>query len=116
VVACGGEVNGVRLLSERGVQRALEIESEGPDQIITVPARWGLGYMLEGPTLNQVYEGHFTGHRILVWGGSGGSVAFNDLDLRMTVAFVMNRHVEGLYDRRGTDMVLAAYDSLKVPA
>jgi CubicO group peptidase (beta-lactamase class C family) len=116
VVACGGEVNGVRLLSERGVQRALRIESDGFDQIITVPVRWGLGYMLEGPLLNQAYDGRFAGHRLLVWGGSGGRVAFNDLDLRMTVAFVMNRHVEGLYDRRGTEMVLAAYDSLKVPA
>jgi len=116
VVACAGEVNGVRLLSERGAQRALQIESEGLDQIIGVPARWGLGYMLEGPLLNEAYQGRFTGHRILVWGGSGGSVAFNDLDLRMTVSFVMNRHFDALYDQRGTDMVLAAYDSLKVPA
>jgi CubicO group peptidase (beta-lactamase class C family) len=116
VVACGGEVNGVRLLSERGVQRALRTESEGLDQVIGIPMRWGLGYWLEGPLLNQAYESRFAGHRILVWGGSGGSVAHSDLDLRMTVAFVMNRHVEGLYDRRGTEMVMAAYDSLRVAA
>jgi CubicO group peptidase (beta-lactamase class C family) len=116
VVACGGEVNGVRLLSEPGVQRALQIESEGLDQVIGIPMRWGLGYTLEGPLLNQAYESRFAGHRILLWGGSGGSVAFSDLDLRMTVSFVMNRHVEGLNDHRGTEMVIAAYDSVKVAA
>jgi CubicO group peptidase (beta-lactamase class C family) len=116
VAACGGEVNGVRLLSERGVQRALQIESEGVDQVLGIPMRWGLGYTLEGPTTNQTYEGRFAGHRILVWGGSGGSIALSDLDLRMTVAFVMNRHFDALLDRRGTDMVLAAYDSLAVAA
>jgi CubicO group peptidase (beta-lactamase class C family) len=116
VVACGGEVNGVRLLSERTIQRALQIESDGIDQVIGVPFRWGLGFALDSPATNVAYGEQIAGHRILVWGGSGGSVAFNDLDLRMTVAFVMNRHVDGLYDRRGSEMIAAAYESVKVPA
>ena len=45
--------------------------------------------------------------------GPAGSTVFNDLNARMTVAFVMNRHVEhGGIDQRGIDVVCAAYDSL----
>jgi uncharacterized protein YsxB (DUF464 family) len=37
----------------------------------------------------------------------------NDFDARMTVAFVMNRHLEhGGIDKRGIDIVCAAFDSL----
>ena len=37
----------------------------------------------------------------------------NDLDERMTVAFVMNRHLErGGIDHRGIDVIRAAYEYL----
>jgi hypothetical protein len=39
----------------------------------------------------------------------------SDLDLRMTVAFVMNKHVEaGGWDHRSVDLVKAAYDCVAV--
>ncbi|HEY1294210.1 MAG TPA: serine hydrolase domain-containing protein [Chloroflexota bacterium] len=117
VVACSGEVNGVRLLSEEGVLRALQVEADDMDQIMGMRTRWGLGYGLEGPTINAICGSRFVGHRVAYWGGSGGSIAFNDLDLRMTFAFVMNRHVEhGFTDSRGLDLVAATYDSLRVAA
>jgi CubicO group peptidase (beta-lactamase class C family) len=50
---------------------------------------------------------------IAYWGGSGGSFVINDLDARMAVAFVMNRHVEtDDVDQRSIDIVNAAYDAL----
>jgi CubicO group peptidase (beta-lactamase class C family) len=101
-----------RNLVERS--RLLDQLGTGMDQVLRIPMRWGLGFALEGPTGNQPYGSRFAGHRIAMWGGSGGSLVLSDLDLRMTVAYVMNRHVEGINDQRGTDLVLAAYDSLKV--
>ena len=47
-----------------------------------------------------------------LWGGSGGSWVLNDLDARMTVTFVMNKHVEGLFDTRSTEIVNTTYDCL----
>ena len=46
-------------------------------------------------------------------GGSGGSFVINDLDARMTVAFVMTKHVESNdVDHRSVDVVRAAYECL----
>jgi hypothetical protein len=51
--------------------------------------------------------------RIAYWGGAGGSILVNDFAARMTVSFVMNRHLEhGGIDQRGIGIVCAAYDSL----
>ena len=48
-----------------------------------------------------------------LWGGSGGSFVIQDLDLRMTAAFVMNKHVEaGGWDHHSVDIVKATYDSV----
>src|SRR4029453_13595966 len=55
----------------------------------------------------------FGGRRGGAWGGSGGSWVHNDLDARMTVAYVMNRHLESNdVDARSVNIVNAAYDSL----
>lgn len=114
VLACGGEVRGVRLLSRAGCERALEEQADGQDLVCGYPLRWGLGYALENPTLSALYGNRFLGHRIAFWGGSGGSIVVNDFDERMTIAFVPNRHVEhGGIDQRGMDIVEAAYDSLR---
>jgi hypothetical protein len=37
---------------------------------------------------------------------------FNDLDARMTVAFVMNKHVEATFDGRSVAIMNTAYDCL----
>jgi CubicO group peptidase (beta-lactamase class C family) len=112
VLACGGEVNGVRLLSEEGCERVFDAREESVDIIMHLPIRWGLGYAVNAPIVDKLYGGRLHGHRIACWGGSGGSWVVNDLDERMTVAYVMNRHVEGAYDQRHIDIVNATYDSL----
>jgi CubicO group peptidase (beta-lactamase class C family) len=112
VIACGGETRGVRLLSSAGIERALRVEAAGIDQVLGFPIRWGLGYAVAGPEVDALYGGRFTGHRIAMWGGSGGSLVLNDLDERMTIAYVMNRHVEGTVDLRATELIMATYDAL----
>ena len=101
VVACGGEARGKRLLSRATCERILEPQADGLDGVLGIPMRRGLGHAVNSPLGDEMYRRRYTGRRIAMWGGSGGSVVFNDLDARMTVAFVMNRHVEGLVDPRG---------------
>jgi CubicO group peptidase (beta-lactamase class C family) len=113
VLSAGGEVRGVRLLSAKGCERVLELQGEGTDAVAGFPLRWGLGYATLSPLFNEIYGRRLTGRRIAYWGGSGGSACMNDLDARMTVAYVMNKHVEhGGIDQRGIDVIVAAYDSL----
>ena len=113
VLSAGGEVRGVRLLSRAGCERALEQQADEIDLVCGFPLRWGLGYGLENPFISSKYRNRPAGRRIAFWGGAGGSIVVNDFDAAMTVAFVMNRHLEhGGIDERGIDIVCAAYDSL----
>ena len=107
-LACGG-ANGVTLLSDAGRMRALEVQAEGVDLLLGIPIKWGMGFALESP-LRQ----NRPGHRVAYWGGNGGSTCLVDFDARMSVAFVMNRWMEGLYEKiRGGRIIEAAYQSLE---
>jgi CubicO group peptidase (beta-lactamase class C family) len=79
-VACGGEVDGVRLLSPQTIDRIFETQSDGIDLVIGIPLKFGVGYSLY-PT-----EG-----RVCAWGGTGGSTVIIDVDRRITFAYVMNK-------------------------
>ncbi len=107
-MACGGSVDGVRLLSEAGVARVLEEQTLGVDRVMGMLIRFGMGFGLVhdawplSPNPNTFF-----------WGGWGGSLAVIDLDARMSVAYVMNRMDADLMgDRRGGMVVLAAYKAL----
>jgi CubicO group peptidase (beta-lactamase class C family) len=113
ILACGGTVCGTRVLSAAGCERVFEVQADGVDLVGGYALQWGMGYSVGGPLVNALYGTRFNGRRIAFWGGSGGSFVINDLDARMTVAYVMNRHVESHdTDRRSIDIVCAAYDAL----
>jgi CubicO group peptidase (beta-lactamase class C family) len=78
-VACGGEVDGIRLLSPRTIDQIFEVQSDGVDLVIGVPFKFGVGYSL-------IPEG-----RVCAWGGTGGSTVIIDVDRRITFAYVMNK-------------------------
>ena len=85
LLANGGIAKGKRLLSEAGCRKALELQVEGQDMILGVPARFGLGFGLPGgavplPNPNSMF-----------WGGYGGSLVIIDMDARTTFAYVMNK-------------------------
>ncbi len=106
VLACGGEARGVRLLSRAGCEAIFEEQSNGPDLVLGVPIRFGMGFGLSGEMMPA-------GPRTYFWGGWGGSLVVADLDSRLTVAYVMNRMESGLVgDMRGASLVLAAASSL----
>jgi CubicO group peptidase (beta-lactamase class C family) len=115
VLACGGEVGGVRLLSQKGCERVLEEQANNNDLLFGFPIRWGVGYALNCPMLQTIFGPRVEGRRVACWGGSGGSFVMVDLDARMSVAFVMNKHVEaGGWDHRSVDIIKAAYNCLAV--
>ena len=82
-VACGGEVDGVRLLSPQTIDRIFEVQSNGIDLVIGVPLKFGVGYSL------------YPGGRVCAWGGTGGSTVIIDVDRRITFAYVMNKMAPG---------------------
>ena len=109
-LACGGGVDGVRLLSEAGVARALEEQSQGVDKVMGVPIRFGMGFGLIDSTFPLSPN-----PRSFFWGGWGGSLSIIDLDARLSVAYVMNRmDADLLGDVRGGSIVMAAYKALGV--
>ncbi len=106
VVSNGGEARGTRLLSQSTVERIFEEQSNGADLVLGVPLRFGIGYGLASASMPM-------GPRSFSWGGYGGSLVFNDLDGRLTVAYVMNRMEANLLgDQRGAMMVLGTIAAL----
>jgi CubicO group peptidase (beta-lactamase class C family) len=99
VMAGGGAVRDVRLLSPAGCDRARQEQFHGVDRILGMPVRYGLGYGLFGSTYG--------------WGGWGGSIVMVDPNERMTMAYVTNQMREPGDDDRGLEILLAAYDGLK---
>ena len=109
VISCGGEARGTRLLSGAGVEALFREQANGRDLVLGVPLRYGLGYGLASPTMPMT-------PRMCAWGGYGGSLVFNDLERRSTVAYVMNRMEAGLVgDMRGAAIVLALAQVLMAP-
>ena len=97
-VACGGEVDGVRLLSPRTIDRIFEVQSDGIDLVIGIPLKLGVGYSL-------LPEG-----RVCCWGGAGGSMVMIDVDRRMTFAYVMNKMAPGAVGPIAWALVERVYD------
>jgi CubicO group peptidase (beta-lactamase class C family) len=103
-VACGGVVDGVRLLSPKTIDQILEVQSHTVDLVAGVRFKWGLGYGLPIPELPFIPDG-----RVCIGGGAGGSLVIADVDRRMTIAFVMNKMVPCLL---GTPTAVALVERL----
>jgi CubicO group peptidase (beta-lactamase class C family) len=108
MLACGGEVDGVRIMSEAGARKGLEEQIDNIDQVLLLHLRHGIGFAreLEGwvtsPNPNHMF-----------WGGWGGSIAIVDFDARASIAYVMNRMDADLTgDVRGKRIAKAVYASL----
>jgi CubicO group peptidase (beta-lactamase class C family) len=107
VVACGGEVDGVRLLSPKAINRIFEVQSNSIDLVMGIQLRMGVGYgLLPMPqVLPFLPEG-----RLATWGGAGGSLVIADADRRMTFAYVMNRMVPCVVNPIASALVERVYD------
>jgi CubicO group peptidase (beta-lactamase class C family) len=107
-LACGGKLDGVRLLTDATLGRAVTEHCYGKDLVLGFPIRWGLGFMLAGPELPVGPNPRTFGH-----GGWGGSLGFADLDARVSWSYVMNKMSPGTTgDSRAAGPLAALYGSL----
>jgi len=102
-----GKVDGVRSLRADTVDRACEVQSEGPDAVLFLPTRFGLGFMLP-PALAASAGATAFGHP-----GAGGSLAFADRAHGLGFGYVMNRMtLAAAGDPRADALVAAVYRAL----
>jgi CubicO group peptidase (beta-lactamase class C family) len=107
LLANGGVAKGRRLMSEAGCRKALELQVEGTDLVMGVPAKFGLGFGLPGalvplPNPNSLF-----------WGGYGGSLVIIDMDARATYGYAMNRMVPTTTgDMRALGLIMGMWKGL----
>ena len=107
-LACGGEVDNIRLLSLETIEKSIEEQIYGPDLVLIVPIRFGLGW---GLTSKEMPIG--PNARTFYWGGWGGSLAVVDLDAKLSFSYVMNKMDSNLTgDIRTVRLVRALYKAL----
>jgi CubicO group peptidase (beta-lactamase class C family) len=107
ILANGGVAKGKRFLSEAGCRKALELQIEGRDLIMEVPARFGMGFGLAGGLIPLPHP------NTIFWGGYGGSLAVIDMDARTTFGYAMNKMAGTTTgDVRGFSLLMAAWDVL----
>jgi CubicO group peptidase (beta-lactamase class C family) len=106
-VACGGLVDGVRLLSPMTIDRIFEVQSDGIDLVLGSRLKIGVGYGLPWPeVLPFAPEG-----RVCFGAGAGGSLVIADADRRLTIAYVMNKmSMSGIVEPIAAALVKRVYD------
>ncbi|HEM46084.1 MAG TPA: class A beta-lactamase-related serine hydrolase, partial [Alphaproteobacteria bacterium] len=102
-----GEVDGVRVLAPETVAAARAVQSEGPDRVILVPTRFGLGFSLPPMLCPECPDGAF-GHP-----GAGGSLAFGDVTNGIGFGYVTSRmRFDPTGDPRAAGLVKSLYACL----
>jgi len=105
--ACIGTVKGTRLFGKRTLDKALRIQSDGPDAVLGLRTTFGLGFMRTGPEIPLLGPNSF-GHA-----GAGGSLGFGDFDAGVGFGYVMNKMGGGLLiDARAARLIGAVRDCL----
>jgi CubicO group peptidase (beta-lactamase class C family) len=98
-----GQVDGCRTLRLETVTTAREVQADGPDRVLGVPTRFGLGFML----------GFGPGPKSFGHPGSGGSLGLADPDAGIGFGYAMNRMIGvGPDDGRAVRLVDALYRCL----
>jgi len=90
---------------------ALEIQSDGVDQILGKPSRFGLGLQLAQPSRPIGRSPEAFGHY-----GYGGTLGFADPETGLAFGYLMNRPGERWQTPRTNSLLDALYDSLGIPA
>jgi CubicO group peptidase (beta-lactamase class C family) len=93
----GVAAGGTRLLSEETVARIHETQAEGPDLLLMLPVRFGIGFGLSTPSAPAVPDG------AAWWTGYGGAIVVNDPARRTTVAYVPNKLADHMVSSPRTD-------------
>ncbi len=106
-MACGGKLDGVRLMGMSTITKAIKEQCYGTDLIMGMPIRYGLGVGLNSKEMPSGPN-----PRTFFWGGMGGSKMIMDLDARLSWGYVMNKMSADLADMRGNGAAQALYAAL----
>jgi CubicO group peptidase (beta-lactamase class C family) len=106
-LACGGSVDGIRILRRETVDLARTEVSYGRDFVLDRPSRFGLGFQLSQPERpfgpNRDAFGHF---------GAGGSLGFADPEAALAFGYVMNRSGPRWQNPRNRALIDAVYEAV----
>ena len=107
ILANGGVAKGKRFMSEAGCRKALEVQIEGTDLILNMPAKFGMGFGLPGALMPVPNPS------TIFWGGYGGSLVLIDMDAHTVFAYAMNK-MGGTTtgDMRGFSLIMAMWAGL----
>ncbi len=107
-VANGGSAFGVDLLSPDGCRVIQEEQTDGPDAVLMMPVKYGMGYAFPNETMPMSPN-----ERAMFWGGAGGSTIVVDQDAHVCLSYVMNQMKNALIgDQRGGSLGRAFYEAL----
>jgi len=107
-LASGGESNGYRVLTPASIKRAHTEQAYGPDLVLGVVSRWGLGFALNQPVTPLGPNPRTFGHP-----GAGGSLGFADPNARIGFGYTMNQMgPDALIDGRAAALFDAMYAAL----
>lgn len=83
-----------RLLSHDTAELVFQEQSHGPDLVLGVPLRWGIGMALSEPAPIPYIRGDRSAFRT----GLGDSGVIADPDRRLTTGYVVNRMSDSFID------------------
>jgi CubicO group peptidase (beta-lactamase class C family) len=108
-LARGGELDGFRVVSAEGIERATVEQASGKDEVMGLNLRTALGFVLSSPDAQMGPNPRSFGHS-----GAGGSLGFADPDAEVGFGYTMNRMIQPptLVDPRWGPMIDAVYASL----
>ncbi len=107
-LACGGALDGVRVLGPEAIARCSTEESSGRDEVLLIPTRFSTGFMLTQPHDLMGPNARPFGHP-----GAGGSLGFADPEARIGFGYTMNKMGPYiLIDPRPRALLEAVYASL----
>ena len=84
-VACGGNIDGVHLLSQKSVSEALKEQFNGKGYLFIEGIRYGTGFGLPSDSLP------IKNPNTLFWTGWGGSSCIIDMDTKLCISYTMNK-------------------------
>lgn len=95
-LANGGEIEGVRLVSKERISEIQRVVTEQPDRVIIMAVPKGIGFWMGGNWAGGVPS--FAGPRRTAFGhpGAGGSAAWADPDVGLSVAVTLNKMQQGV--------------------
>ena len=114
-LACGGTLDDIHFLHPATIEAAMVEQAYGPDAILPLSTRFGLGFMLTIREPGTGIQPFGPNPRVFGHPGRGGSIGFADIDGHVGFGYVMNQYQTGTArhpDLRWPTLVQAVYASL----